>query len=131
MKNTHHFRHSAMATIAAACLLTAIPAPVNAGPADLLPKPTSLELMDCEAFQLGRAVRLTDPTDCALLKEILQSYGCTLTDEATAPTITVEIVGSIEGAFLHNVPYMPEEAYTLNVTTTEVRIQASSAPHKR
>ena len=126
MKNTHHFRHSAMATIAAACLLTAIPAPVNAGPADLLPKPKSLELMDCEAFQLGRAVRLTDPTDCALLKEILQSYGCTLTDEATAPTITVEIVGSIEGAFLHNVPYMPEEAYTLHVTTNEVRIQALS-----
>lgn len=110
----------------AAGLLTLAPATLTAGPEDLLPKPKSIELIDMQPFQLGRSVRLNDPTDCVVLREVLAQYGCTVTDEATAPGITVEIVDRIDGAFLHNVPFMPEEAYTLDVQTNEVRIRALS-----
>lgn len=108
-------------------LLALSPATLTAGPDDLLPKPKSIELADMQPFQLGRSVRLNDPTDCVVLREVLTRYGCTVTDEASAPAITVEIVDRIDGAFLHNVPFMPEEAYTLDVKTDEVRIRALSA----
>ena len=95
-----------------------------AGPDDLLPKPQSMVLNGTESFALGRDVRLDDPTSCSLLAEVLGHYGCTITDDEAAPAVTVEIVSSIEDAFLHQVPQMPEEAYVLTVTANEVRIQA-------
>ena len=95
-----------------------------AGPDDLLPKPQSMVLNGTESFVLGREVRLNDPTSCGLLAEVLAHYGCTFTDDEAAPVVHVELVSSIEDAFLHQVPLMPEEAYVLTITANEVRIQA-------
>ncbi len=107
-------------------LLTASPLTTMAGPEDILPKPQSLAQIDMQPFALGREVRLVDPTNSTLLRSVLTDYGCTLVESTSAPTITVKIVSEIPGAFLHQVPYMPEEAYRLNVETNAVTIEALS-----
>ena len=126
MKNIFYSQRSAAAVLAAGLCLT-VQAPAWAGPFDLLPKPKSMELADCGPFALGRAVRVTDPTQSVLLQEVLQRYGCTLTDEASAPTLTVELVSTIEGAFNHQVPYMPDEAYAIEVRPQAITIKALNA----
>ena len=107
-------------------LLTASPLTTMAGPEDILPKPQSLAQIDMQPFALSREVRLVDPTNSTLLRSVLTDYGCTLVESTSAPTITVKIVSEIPGAFLHQVPDMPEEAYRLNVETDAVTIEALS-----
>ena len=107
-------------------LLIASPLTTMAGPEDILPKPQSLAQIDMQPFALSREVRLVDPTNSTLLRSVLTDYGCTLVESTSAPTITVKIVSEIPGAFLHQVPYMPEEAYRLNVETNAVTIETLS-----
>lgn len=104
-----------------AALLSA--APAEAKLVHLLPKPHKVEATNGVPFALGRAVALNDTTECAYLRRVLTDGGCTLDDEAEAK-VSVAIVGEIPGAFNHNVPLFPDEAYTLEITTNEVKIQA-------
>ena len=118
-----HFQGVLWATVASAGLLAFHPASALAGSQDLLPKPKELAMTDSGIFTLGGEVCLNDPTNCELLREVLTNYGCTIT-ESSGKSVNVEIVSSIDGAFLHAVSGMPEEAYTLHVTSDEIRITA-------
>ena len=114
-------RNRYFATALALGLLCASPAAAKIG--DLLPKPHTLTATGQTPFALQRAVRLTDPTGCTYLRNVLAAQGCTF-DEGAAATVTVEIVENIPGAFNHNVNLFPDEAYSLEISTDAVRIQA-------
>ena len=114
-------RNRYFATALALGLLCASPAAAKIG--DLLPKPHTLTATGQTPFALQRAVRLTDPTGCTYLRNVLAAQGCTF-DEGAAATVAVEIVENIPGAFNHNVNLFPDEAYSLEISTDAVRIQA-------
>ena len=109
---------TALCLLVASSLTTAM-----AGPDDLLPKPQQMVLNGNETFVLGRAVQLSDPSNCAYLRTVLENYGCTLGETAQAQ-VTVDLVTSISGAFNHQVNLFPDEAYQLDITTDAIHIQA-------
>ncbi len=109
------------ATALALGLLCASPAAAKIG--DLLPKPHALTATGQAPFALQRAVQLTDPTNCTYLRNVLAAQGCSF-EEGAAATVTVELVESIPGAFNHEVNLFPDEAYSLEISTDAVRIQA-------
>lgn len=109
---------TALCLLVASSLTTAM-----AGPDDLLPKPQQMVLNGNETFVLGRAVQLSDPSNCAYLRMVLENYGCTLSETAQAQ-VTVDLVTSISGAFNHQVNLFPDEAYQLDITTDAIHIQA-------
>ena len=96
---------------------------IVAGPADLLPKVQQIRQTKGQAFRLNRPVVLDDATNCQYLRQVLQQNGCLLTDDARA-AVRVRLVREIEGAFNHQVPLFPDEAYTLVVNRNEVQITA-------
>lgn len=89
----------------------------------LLPKPHSVEALADDAFLLGRAIRLADPTRCAYLERVLTNCGCTLDAQASA-VVSVALVDEIANAFNHQVPDFPDEAYRLYVQPDSIRIEA-------
>lgn len=97
--------------------------PLQAKITDLLPKPHSVTATHQTPFALGRAVQLSDATDCQYLKNVLTTAGCTLSENAEAK-VNVEIVTEIAGAFNHKVNLFPDEAYTLEITTHTITIKA-------
>lgn len=103
-------------------LLAALALPTSAKIIHLLPTPQQVVATAGDGFALARPVRLTDPTACSYLQRVLTDAGCTLSDEATA-TVTVQLVDSISGAFNHNVPRFPNEAYRLTVTADAITIE--------
>jgi len=91
----------------------------------ILPKPKSVQTVAAKkTFQLKGNVRLTDPTGCILLREFLVNNGCTLS--SSGPRVTVKITGSIPGAYNHELPEYPDEAYRLTVNPDEVLIEATT-----
>lgn len=90
---------------------------------DMLPKPHTVVLTGGTSFTLGRAVALTDPTQCEYLQNVLTRNGCTLDNNATAK-INVNLVSNIPGAFNHDVPSFPDEAYSIDISADEVNIKA-------
>lgn len=109
-------------TLLAAGLL--LPTVASGRVKDLLPTPKQVALSTGESpFALGRAVVLADPTDCPYLQRVLTEYGCTVSESAGAK-VTVELVPSIDGAFNHNLPDFPDEAYQLTVTADAINIKA-------
>jgi hypothetical protein len=96
--------------------------PAEAKITHLLPKPQQVSATGAAAFTLGGTINLTDPTNCELLKEFFTSNGCTLGD--SGKPVTVEKVSSIDGAFNHNLPEYPDEAYSITVTADAISIKA-------
>ncbi len=88
----------------------------------LLPKPQQVTLTGGAGFALGRAVSVTDPTDCAYLTRVLTETGCTIEDGAAA-TITVTL-GTVPGAYDFELDGFPNEAYSLNITSDAIDIVA-------
>lgn len=108
---------------AALMLLAAIPAQARIEHLMPTPKVVNRTVDGAQAFTLGRAVRLTDPTSCEWLGKTLGELGLTVADDAQA-TVTVNIVDAIEGAFNHNIPDYPHEAYRLSVSGDNITITA-------
>ncbi len=90
----------------------------------ILPKPKAVESSSSTPFRLGGNVRLTDPTSCLLLKEFLSAQGCT--PSTSGPEITVTLIDSVPGAYNHQLPEYPDEAYRLTVTPEKVLIEATT-----
>lgn len=101
--------------------------PCSAKIGHLLPKPQEVTRLRETAFSLGRQVRLTDPTNCVPLQEFLTEKSAGITEDASAPTITVEIVSRIDDAYDYELAGYPAEAYTLEVHTNTVHIRAADA----
>ena len=115
-------KNIARLVLAAAMTLTCT-LPSEAKITDLLPRPKNIQATDGMPFALGREVALNDTTDCKALKAFLAETGCTVNSAATA-TIDVAIVATIDGAFNHNVPQFPDEAYAIEVTAERIAIKA-------
>ncbi len=104
-------------------LLCAFTPQLQAKVIHLLPKPQKVTLTEGAApFALGRAVSVTDETNCAYLTRVLGEYGCTITDGATA-TVTVTI-GEVPEAHDFTLKGYENEAYTLEITENAIKIVA-------
>ncbi len=90
----------------------------------LLPKPQQVMLTKGEnSFKLGRAVSITDPTNCIALTRFFQEEaGCTLDEKAKAK-VTVEL-GDVAGAYDFALEGFPNEAYTLEISKNDIKIVA-------
>lgn len=99
--------------------------PAQAKIVHLLPIPQQVTTVAGKPFALTRSVRLTDPTGCPLLRRVLTDHGATIKHRARA-RVTVQLVDSIPGAFVHQVAGFDDEAYTLTVAADEVRITATT-----
>ena len=98
--------------------------PADAKIVHLLPRPHVINAVaGAPAFALGRAVSIDDPTACKYLERVFVENGCTV-EAGAAAKVKVELVASIDGAFNHALESFPDEAYTLDISASEVRIKA-------
>ncbi len=99
--------------------------PTEAKITHLLPKPQNITATAGAApFALGRAVSITDPTGCkALTRFFTEEAGCTVAEGASA-TVTVELVGAIDGAYDFTLAGFPNEGYALEIEANAIRIKA-------
>lgn len=96
----------------------------NAKVGDLLPRPQIVQQTTGAApFMLKCGIKVTDPTNNATLQRFLAETGCTQNDNASAQ-IVVEIVNSIPQAYDYQLNGFDNEAYSLSITSSEVRIKA-------
>lgn len=105
----------------AASLLASAPA-AEAKIAHLLPRPQQLEATGAQAFGLGRAVRIDDPTGCQVLKNFFESQGG-VTEDASAPLVKVDVVESIGGTYDYTLEGFPAEGYRMTIETDAIAIQ--------
>lgn len=94
---------------------------VYAGIDNLLPLPKRV-VYDRGALRLGQGVKITDPTGCQLLRDILAEAGCDTADGATR--VDVSLVDSIPGQYDYDLAGYDNEAYRLRVTAGGVEIEA-------
>ena len=104
-------------------ILMLMPFVASAKVIHLLPRPQQVTLSDGPAFALGRAVQLTDPTECSLLRNFLETHG-SIVAAATAK-VSVEIVSNL-GTFDYTLAGFPNEGYKLAISENEVTIKARS-----
>lgn len=95
----------------------------QAGVEHLLPRVQQISYLDAGTFSLGQAVSVTDPTDCAVLREFLADGNFSVADNADA-LIEVKLVSEIPGAFNHVLPDFPDEAYSISVSANNIQISA-------
>ena len=95
---------------------------VQAKVTHLLPKPQAVEIKGGTAFALNRNVRITDPTQCALLANFFTGNGCNITDNGVP--VTVSIVENITGAYDYELAGYENEAYRLEITANAIDITA-------
>ena len=89
----------------------------------LLPPVKNYKSKPDSGFNLKRNVSLADATGCELLREVLAGAGANLTDNADA-SVKVELVSEIPGAFNHNLPDFPDEAYSISISDNNIDIKA-------
>ena len=100
--------------------------PALASVEHLLPRVKVYQEKDCPGFGLNRPVALADTSGCELLRQVLTSAGATLTDGNAAASVTVGLVSEIPGAFNHNLPAFPDEAYSISISENNIDIKALS-----
>jgi len=105
--------------------LLAITTEAEAKITHLLPRPQQLTATNGTPFNLNRAVRIDDPTNCTVLAKFFEAQGGT-TENTSAPLIKVKLVTSIANAYDYNLEGFPNEGYSLTVETDAVTIQALS-----
>lgn len=92
----------------------------------LLPKPQLLsEKASEKAFLMGRKVVLDDPSGCWLLRRVLEENGCELVEKSRC-RVEVRLVGAIPEAHDYRLHGYENEAYRLNVSENEIRIEAAT-----
>lgn len=111
-------------TIVAAAIMLGGAFGVEASVEHLLPKVKTYLEKDCVGFGLQRTVELADPTECALLREVLAGAGATVVASDADARVSVELVAEIPGAFNHRLAEYPDEAYTISISENAVKIQA-------
>lgn len=104
---------------------TLVPPAAEAKIVHLLPRPQSLTATSAEPFSLGRAVRIADPTGCTVLRSFFESQGG-VTDDASAPLVTVEMVESISGVYDYALEGFPAEGYQMEVKSDAIVIKVLS-----
>ncbi len=103
-------------------LMALLPSMLQAKVTHLLPKPHSITETKGTPFALGRAVTITDETNCELLREIFTTNGCSVTEDGARVTVT--LVESIDGTYDYTLAGFENEAYTISVTTDAINITA-------
>ena len=88
----------------------------------LLPKPQIIQKQEGNAFALNRNVKITDPTNSALLVKFFTDNNCTIAENGAQVTVT--IVQNIEGAYDYQLYGYENEAYTLDITADAINITA-------
>ena len=114
-------RRTLTATLVA-FLVAMLPLTLQAKVTHLLPKPHSITETKGTPFALGRAVTITDETNCELLREIFTTNGCSITEGGARVTVT--LVESIDGTYDYTLAGFENEAYTISVTTDAINITA-------
>ena len=103
--------------------------PLQAKVEHLLPLPQKVTVSEgAAAFALGGNVTINyaeGVDSCALLEEFFASNGCELADSGKA--VNVSLVASIEGAHDYELHGYENEAYTLEITASEINITAVTA----
>ncbi|MCM1111243.1 MAG: beta-N-acetylhexosaminidase [Clostridium sp.] len=113
-----------MKNILTAIFAASVALTVAAKTEHILPRPQQIDLHPAEKpFVLSGEVALDDPTGSALLRDLLTEAGCSISPEASR-SVRVTLVDSVAGAFEHDLKGYPSEAYRLEVTPGEVRIEA-------
>ncbi len=115
------FRKTVLRSLFALGLAT-LSEPISAKVIHILPKPQSVTLTEGVQFALGRPVHIDDPTGCELLTDFFSKYNCRTSDSGA--TVTVRLVGSIDGAYDYTLAGYPNEAYTLSITADSIDITA-------
>ena len=95
----------------------------------LLPRPQMLA-RETGSFMLSKPVRIVygdDALQCPLLARFFQEEGAGVTDDASAPVVTVTKVAEIAGAYDYPLAGYDNEAYQLTVTPSSVGIKAVTA----
>lgn len=90
----------------------------------LLPQPRQLVVKaEGKYFTLGRKVAVSDPTDCALLREFLEENDCEIVEKSKA-RINVSIVDHIDGTTDYELTGYANEAYHIDISEQHVAIEA-------
>lgn len=110
--------------VLAGALILAGLMPAYASVEHLLPPVKVYNEKTGSGFNLKRNVSLTDATGCELLRDVLVVNGANLTDNNADATVKVSIVSEIPGAFNHNLPDFPDEAYSISVGDNNIDIKA-------
>lgn len=94
----------------------------NATVENLLPTPQQLTSYD-GIYVLPESIAVNDPTNCFVLRNFFAENNITISNEASA-SISVELVNEIPGSYDYALADYDNEAYTLNVTSEGIKIQA-------
>ena len=111
---------------AALAMLLCVPSAVEAKVEHLLPKPQQISVVQGSSFALSGDVTInysSQDAKCELLEEFFANSGCALV-EAGGKAVNVTLVQSIEGAHDYQLYGYENEAYTLEITASEVNITA-------
>lgn len=91
---------------------------------DLLPTPHVINLHEsAQPFMLHRSIRLSDPTNCFVLRNFLTEYGCNVSADATAE-VRVVLTDKIEGAYDYTLANFENECYQISVNKDVIVIKA-------
>ena len=114
--------------LALVALVLCLPTAVQAKVEHLLPKPQEVTVTPGVAFTLSGAVSINyaeGVAQCELLEEVFTQNGCTIAEGGKA--VNVSYVSSIAGAHDYALHGYENEAYTLEITASEVNITAVTA----
>ena len=89
----------------------------------LLPTPKSIEITHTKNFSLHRAITISDPTDCALLRNFFTENGCTIVSNGGVP-VTITLSSSITGAYDYALIGYENEAYQIEIKPNAINITA-------
>ena len=103
-------------------MLMILPSAIQAKVTHLLPKPHVVTETKGTPFALGRAVTITDATNCTALRNFFTENNCNITEGGIPVTVTM--VESIEGTYDYTLEGFDNESYTLTITTDAINITA-------
>ena len=101
----------------------------------LLPQPQQIAVKEGgRVFAMERKIVLSDPTDCWLLRSVLEENGCELVAKSKF-RVEVRLVDEIAGSYDYRLDGYENEAYRLDVDENRISIEAvhqrvSSVRHK-
>ncbi len=90
---------------------------------ELLPTPKIVKQTNSASFDLNRRIRIDDDCKNVLLKKFIENHGG-VTNQKTAPIITVKLVQSIQGSYDYKLHGYPDEAYKLKIEPQKITIEA-------
>ena len=90
----------------------------------LLPQPQQIAVKEGgRVFAMARKIVLSDPTDCWLLRSVLEENGCELVAKSKF-RVEVRLVDEIAGSYDYRLDGYENEAYRLDVDENRISIEA-------